>query len=88
MKRARPGRLARSLARYFPGYQAGASLKHRGAAMRRPESVYFPGYQAGASLKQLVEAHGGDLAVQLPRLPSRGLIEAAAQRGSIPVATR
>ena len=36
----------------------------------------FPGYQAGASLKQAGGAQSRKHGVQLPRLPSRGLIEA------------
>ena len=61
---------------YFPGYQAGASLKreHEHAGHERPH--HFPGYQAGASLKPPVAVNCAEYPCVLPRLPSRGLIEA------------
>ena len=62
---------------HFPGYQAGASLKLLLGVQRRGGAArHFPGYQAGASLKPHVAAHDGDVHRRLPRLPSRGLIEA------------
>ena len=67
-------------ARNFPGYQAGASLKPRVVRLGRiRHGRNFPGYQAGASLKlthQVQDAFQADQ--KLPRLPSRGLIEASA----------
>ena len=39
---------------YFPGYQAGASLKHLVLRLLGLLSLYFPGYQAGASLKPAI----------------------------------
>ena len=60
----------------FPGYQAGASLKRRSRARVRDRTRYFPGYQAGASLKRVSLLWSGAISPGLPRLPSRGLIEA------------
>ena len=61
----------------FPGYQAGASLKLADARAGQGHRIDFPGYQAGASLKPAqingIVAPSGAV---LPRLPSRGLIEA------------
>ena len=60
----------------FPGYQAGASLKRRRIRRVGSRHDHFPGYQAGASLKRARPRPGGDQQWRLPRLPSRGLIEA------------
>ena len=53
---ARAGRLASRPD--FPGYQAGASLKHvHVPIVAALDSPNFPGYQAGASLKQVGLGH-------------------------------
>ena len=73
------GLLKRStrLSRDFPGYQAGASLKQLVRDLLDGfEPSYFPGYQAGASLKRLPVRQALRSSRTLPRLPSRGLIEA------------
>ena len=62
--------------RHFPGYQAGASLKRQRLHDVVSPAVDFPGYQAGASLKRAPHARPGRRTQSLPRLPSRGLIEA------------
>ena len=75
----KPGRPhgVRHRPRHFPGYQAGASLKLRALLNITPSySAYFPGYQAGASLKLCNLFFRSLIDVKLPRLPSRGLIEA------------
>ena len=86
--RRRP--IAHTNRRYFPGYQAGASLKRPFAPKRsRRARCHFPGYQAGASLKQRGDQLDRPLASpELPRLPSRGLIEAPESvRSAIPSCT-
>ena len=62
---------------HFPGYQAGASLKPDVLGADEDGHRDFPGYQAGASLKPAANSPENPAAPKkLPRLPSRGLIEA------------
>ena len=70
------------LVRDFPENQLGASLKLDFPELDSGQFGDFPENQLGASLKQILDRLMGHGLVELPREPTRGLIEARAGTGS------